>query len=208
MFRKLLPRRDLFFDFFEKHAHISFQAAEELALFTSANQNSVEIFERIRDFEHEGDKITHQCVEVLHKTFITPMDRMDIYRLITTLDDVIDEMEDIAKLIVLYKLEHLTEKAGQLATLLVSSTKEMQLAVIELRKMRMTPVIRAHFFNINHLENEADAIYMQALRGLFEEEGDVKTLIKWKEIYDHFEESIDVCEDVSNILEGIILENE
>lgn len=207
MFRKLLPKRDIFFEFFEKNALISSQTAQELALF-AAGKNADAIFHKIRDYEHEGDQVTHRCVEILHKTFVTPMDRQDIYRLITTLDDVIDEMEDVSKLLVVYRLEHFTQEAAQLANILVASTQEMYAAVVELRKMKITETIRRHFNRINQLENEADMLYVHALGRLFDEEKDPIMLIKWKEIYDHLEESIDVCEDVSNILEGIILENE
>lgn len=208
MLKKFLPRRDFFFDFFEKHAFLAFQAAQELVRFNASGQSPADIFAKIHQFEHEGDKITHECVERLHKTFITPIDRMDIHRLITTLDNVVDEIEDIAKLMVVYKLDRFKKDAAHLAEILVSSTKEMSLAIGELRNMKISGVVQAHFFNINHLENEADVIYNQSLGRLFEQESDVKTLIKWKEVYEHLEQAIDGCEDVSNILEGIILENE
>lgn len=208
MFKKLLPRRDIFFDFFEKHAWVSFQAAQELGQLTHHKKSASEIFERIKEFEHEGDQITHQCVELLHKTFITPMDRMDVYRLITTLDDVLDEMENIAQLILLYKLTEMTPASNKLSQFLIDATKELHAAVVELRKMKITEKIKSHFFSINHIENEADMLYTEAVGHLFDTENDPKQLIKWKEVYDHFEEAIDVCEDAANILEGIILENE
>lgn len=208
MFRKFLPKRDLFFVFFEKHAAVSYEAAKRLVHFVASDQKPVDIFQEIKKFENEADAITHQCVESLHKTFITPMDRMEIYRLITTLDDITDEIEDIAKLMFLYKLELLRPDATRLAEILAASVKEVFSAVKELRKMKSTDAMRLHFFNINHLENEADVILNQALGRLFDEENDTKTLIKWKEVYEHLEKATDVCEDVSNIIEGIILENE
>jgi len=203
-----MPNHDIFFNFFEKHATISLEAAQLLAQFASSNPKPTDIFQRIKTFEHEADKVTQQCIEALHKTFITPMDRTDIYRLITTLDDIIDEIEDIAKLIVIYKFDHLRQDATQLAEILVASTNEVLLAVKQLKKMKITETIRCHFVNINSLENEADTVFLQALGRLFDEENDAKTLIKWKEVYEHLEQAIDVCEDVSNIIEGIILENE
>jgi Protein of unknown function DUF47 len=104
MFRKFLPRRDVFFVFFEKHATISFEAAKQLVHYLASEQKPAEVFQKIKNFENEADTVTHQCIETLHKTFITPMDRMEIYRLIATLDDITDEIEDTAKLIFLYKL--------------------------------------------------------------------------------------------------------
>ena len=133
---------------------------------------------------------------------------MDIHRLISTLDNITDEIEDIAKLFFLYKLEQLRPDATQLANIVLASVKEVCAAVKELRKMKITPTLKQHFFAINHLENEADTILNEALARLFDEESDTKALIKWKEVYEHLENATDVCEDVSNILEGIILENE
>lgn len=208
MFRKFLPRRDIFFAFFEKHVNVSYQAAEQLLHFISANQSPQVTFQKIKKLENEADSITHQCVEALHKTFITPMDRMDIYRLITTLDNIADEVEDIAKLVFLYKLEVFRPEAAQLTEIVLNAVKEVCSAVKELRKMKITPTIQKHFFNINNLENEADVLLSQALVHLFDEETDTKALIKWKEVYEHLENATDVCEDVSNILEGILLENE
>jgi uncharacterized protein len=208
VFRKLLPQRDVFFGFFENHAALCSEAAELLVHFVAPESKPGELFQQIKRLENEADTITHQCIEVLHKTFITPMDRQDIYRLITTLDDIADEIEDIAKLIFLYKLETFRPEAGELAEIVAASVKEVLSAVKELRKMKITETIRSHFFNINHLENEADTIANQALGKLFDEEEDTKALIKWKEIYEHLESTTDVCEDVANIIEGIILENE
>jgi uncharacterized protein len=208
MFKKFLPKRDIFFAFFEKHVSISFQAAEQLLLFIDHHSNHQEIFQTIKKLENEADSVTHQCIEALHRTFITPMDRMDIHRLISTLDNIADEIEDIAKMLFLYKLEVLRPEAAQLAQIVVRSVREVCSAVKELRKMKITPTLQKHFYNINHLENEADALFNEALSKLFDEEIDTKALIKWKEVYEHLENATDVCEDVSNILEGIILENE
>lgn len=208
MFKKLFPQKDLFFVFFEKHATVSCQAAELLSQFIDSEHKSEEIFQMIKRCESDADTITHQCVETLHKTFITPMDRQDIYRLITTLDDIADEIEDSAKRIFLYKLEALPKETAQFAKIVVSSVNEVLSAVKELRKMKITDSIRRHFYTINHLENEADSLLNHAISRLFDEEPDPKTLIKCKEVFEHLESATDVCEDVSNIIEGIILENE
>jgi predicted phosphate transport protein (TIGR00153 family) len=131
LFRKWIPNRDIFFDLFEKHAAISFEAAQLLAGFSTSSLKPLELSQKIKILEHAADKVTQYCVETLHKTFITPMDRTDIHHLITTLDDIIDEIEDIAKLIVLYKFDHLREEAIQLADILVTSTQEVLFTVNE-----------------------------------------------------------------------------
>jgi len=208
MLKKLLPRNVAFFDFFERHAETIVQGAKELLAFSSSEAIARDIFREIKLQEQEADRITHQCVETLHKTFITPFERTDIHRLISTMDDVIDEIEDVARFVVLYKLQFLRSDAIDLVHLLVKSTQEVQFAIKELKKMRNTEALKGHFFNIYHLENEADTILIHAISRLFDEEEDAKTIIKWKEVYEHLEKAVDLCEDVANIIEGIILEYE
>jgi uncharacterized protein len=208
MLRKFLPRNDNFFDFFEKHAATIVAAAKNLLAFALENQDKVQAFHNIKFNEQEGDKITHHCIEALHKTFITPIDRTDIHRLISTMDDVLDEIEDVAKFMILYKLEALQKEGSQLVKILVESVNELESAIKELRKLKNTKEMQNRFIKINQLENEADTIFLQAIGRLFEEEKEPIKILKWKEIYDHLEHATDRCEDVINILEGIILEHE
>lgn len=210
MFKKLLPRNENFFAFFEMHAALIVKAAQCLPSFACPIQPEAqkETFERIKMYELEGDKITHRCVEALHKTFITPIERTEIHRLMSALDDILDEIEDSGKLIVLYKLECLSKEALQMVNLIIQSAQEVEAAVKELRKMKNTEQMKKYFYNINNLENEADTLLVYSISRLFEEESDVKTIIKWKEVYEHLERATDICEDVANILEGILLENE
>lgn len=208
MLRNLLPHNDNFFDFFERHATFIVQGAQELLSFCHPNYDSEALFQKIKSIEQEGDLITHQCVEALHKTFITPFDRTDIHHLISKLDDVLDEIKGVARSILLYNLTSLTEEAGQLVQLVLEASQEVAFAIKELRKMKNTELLKQRLININILENEADTILTQALSRLFDEEKDAVIIIKWKDVYEHLESATDVCEDVANILEGIILENE
>lgn len=208
MLRGLLPRSDNFFNFFETHAAFIVQGAKELLSFFHPEQDPHIIFQKIKFIEQEGDRVTHQCVEALHKTFITPFDRTDIHHLISKLDDILDEIKGIARCIVLYKLQPLSTEANQLALLVVQSCQEVEAAIKELRKIKNTEIMRTCFIKINHLENEADLILSQAIGNLFDQEKEACAIIKWKEVYEHLERTTDVCEDVANILEGIILENE
>jgi uncharacterized protein Yka (UPF0111/DUF47 family) len=138
--------------------------------------------------------------------FITPLERTDIHRLISTMDDVLDEIEDVSKFFLLYKLPVFPEGAQKMAKILLDSALEMEKGVKELRKMKNTEALQKIFYNINHLENEGDATFLHALGKLFEEEKVTLNILKWKEVYEHLEHAIDACEDVGNILEGIVLE--
>ena len=204
MFRKLLPREDDFFDFFEKHAAVIVQGAEGLL----STEPPEQVFHYIKSCEAKADEITHQCIEALHKNFITPIERSDIHILISTMDDVIDEINDVAKFILLYKLKPLEKEAYALAQIIVQASKEIHSAVGELRKRKNTQAIQSHFLKISTLEGEADALFVQGIAHLFEDEKDILLIIKGKEIYEHLEAAVNACDDVGNILEGIILENE
>jgi|SRR5579871_182453 len=207
MFGKLLPRETSFFDFFERHAALTVQGTEEFLSLVSTGANIVAKARRIKEIEHEADTVTHRCVEALHKTFITPIERDDIHRLITRMDDVMDYVEAAAERISLYKLREMTPECRDLADVLVRAAKGVERAVRGLRDLRDTDTIRQLCIDINRLENEADSILRNAVARLFDEEQDVKTLIKWKEIYESLENATDRCEDVANIIEGVVVEN-
>lgn len=208
MFRRLIPRNNLFFDFFTQHAAFIVQAARELLKLGMPANNPQFVMQQIISFEHEGDSVTHLCLDALHRTFITPFDRSDIHHLISKMDDILDDIEEVARFMILYKLDSFNADAEKLVRILIESVEEVEGAVKELHQMKNTEAIRAHFNRVNHLESEADLALMKALGRLFEEEKDALLIIKWKEVYEDLERATDSCEDVVNILEGIILENE
>ncbi len=210
MFGRLLPRETSFFDFFESHAGMCVASAKvlcELAHTTHGNGTVVAAAKRIKELEHEADGITHRCVEALHKTFITPFDRDDIYRLITRMDDIIDFVEAAAERISLYKLREMTPEMRELSGVLVRATEEVLGALSGMREMSKPEIISAHCVTVNRLENEADAVLRVALARLFDEVEDTRTIIKWKEIYENLESAADCCEDVANIIEGLVLDH-
>lgn len=206
MLKKLFPRNENFFAFFENHAAMSVLASKELLRFAALDSNPIEVFQNIKSWEQKADMITHHCIEALHKSFITPLERQDIHLLISTMDNVIDEIEDVGKFLLLYKLKISDDGAKKLAECLLACCIEMEKAVKELKKVKNTKEMQKHFYNINHFENEADSIFIASLEKLLNEEKDTLFFIKWKEIYEHLEHAIDACEDVANILEGIVLE--
>lgn len=207
MFGRLLPRETSFFDFFEKHAAMTVLGAQEFLSMASTGANITAKAKRIKEIEHECDTITHHCVEALHKTFITPIERDDIYRLIGKMDDIMDYVEAAAERIALYKLTTMTGDVKDMADVLVRATVELETTIKLLRDMSNAETITKKCIDINRLENEADAILRAAVARLFDEEQDPKTIIKWKEIYENLENATDRCEDVANIIEGVVLEH-
>ena len=208
MFGRLLPREKSFFDFFEKHAALTVTGTKEFLSLATTGQNIEAKAKRIKEIEHETDVITHHCVEALHKTFITPIERDDIHRLITKMDDIMDFVEAAAERIALYELTEMTEGVKSLADVLVRSAEQVEVAVRGLRDMKHADTILRACVDINRLENEGDSILRSATAHLFKEEASNPIqVIKWKEIYDHLENATDRCEDVANIIEGVVLEN-
>lgn len=207
MFGRLLPRETSFFDFFDRHAEKTVEGCKEFLSLASTSANIVAKAKRIKEIEHETDVITHHCVEALHRTFITPIERDDIYRLITKMDDIMDYVEAAAERIWLYELTVMTVECKDLADVLVRSTEEVQRAVNGLRNMKNAQAVINKCIDVNRLENEADAILRSAVARLFKEEKDPITVIKWKEVYENLENATDRCEDVANIIEGVVLEH-
>ncbi len=207
MFGRFLPRETSFFDFFEQHAALTIEGAKEFLSLVTTGANIPAKCRRISDIEHETDTITHRCVEALHKTFLTPIDRDSIHRLITRMDDIMDYVEAAAERIELYELTVMTADARDLADVLHRSTVQVELAMRGLRELKDPDGTLKLCIDINRLENEADAILRRSVARLFKEEKDPIAVIKWKEVYENLENASDRCEDVANIIEGVILES-
>jgi predicted phosphate transport protein (TIGR00153 family) len=207
MFNRLLPRETGFFDFFEQHAAMTVRGARDLLSMASGTLSVPDAAKRIKTIEHEADDLTHRCVAALHKTFITPIDRDSIHRLITRMDDIMDFVDAAADRIGLYEVKVMTMDAVDMAAVLVKSAKEVEVACKGLRNLKNPQAILHSCVIINRLENEADAILRRAVARLFREERDPIQIIKWKEIYELMETATDRCEDVANVIEGVVLEN-
>jgi uncharacterized protein Yka (UPF0111/DUF47 family) len=207
MLRRLLPREEDFFDLFERHAAFTVEGAKEMKRLVQGGQNIRWLAARIKELEHETDAITHACVERLHRTFITPFDRDDIHRLITRMDDVMDYIESASIAVMLYELTEMTEPARQLADVLVRSTESVAIAIGGLKSIQQPQAILAACIEVNRLENEGDEILRTALADLFRGATDPLLVLKWKEVYEALETATDRCEDVANIIEGVVLEH-
>ena len=208
MFRSIIPREEVFFDNFEGICGFMTEAAKYLRTMLEKGAPFDEAAHRIKKKEREADELTHRSIETLHKTFVTPLDRQDILQLIVGLDDILDTTEAVSSLLNLYNPRKILPEAKDLADLLVEGTEKVAVMVGLLRQLsKESDRLMALAVELNHLENEADQAYQQAIARLFQEEDDPKELIKWKDILEHIETATDECEDVADIIEGIVLEN-
>jgi len=204
---RLLPREPKFFDYFNQHAALAAAAALELRELL-ADLTQLEARSRaIEKSEKLADQITHQTVQLLHRTFVTPLDRDEIHRLINGMDDILDLMEDVATSLFLYDVKALTPEARQLGDICVACTIKVRDAVGMLESMKNADAILRICTEIDRLESDADRVFRAGLAKLFREEADVREVIKMKEIYQLLESITDKCEDVANVIEGIVLEN-
>ncbi|HUS32979.1 MAG TPA: DUF47 family protein [Kofleriaceae bacterium] len=202
-----MPRETSFFDYFEQHAALTIVGTKEFLALVTPGANIPTSCQRITKIENETDTITHRCVEALHKMFITPIDRDSIHRLITKMDDVMDYVEAASQCIELYKITEMNDDTRDLADVLVRASQQVELALRGLRTLKQPQVALGICREIKRLENEADAIMRRSVARLFSDEGDLMKVIKWKEIYENLEMAADRCEDVANIIEGVILEH-
>jgi predicted phosphate transport protein (TIGR00153 family) len=202
-------RDGVFYEAFEQHADCLVDAAKLLAEMFTHVEKAGELAERIRDLEHKGDKITHDTIARLHKTWITPLDSGDIRRLITAMDDVLDLTEAVSERVVLFEIQTSQEDARHLSEVLVRSTETVSKAIHLLPALKRSTEILDCCVEINRLENEADRTYRHALATLYRASTAPThplEVLKWRDIYDNLEGATDRCEDVANILEGVVLE--
>ena len=207
MFGRLMPHEGRFFDHFKDLAELIVQGSRELqALMTTFDDVERRRF-NIETIEKKGDKVTHATVELLHRTFITPLDRNDIHQLVTNMDDILDLIEDSAQSISMYDVRTVTPDAARLAEICVGCAEKVRAAVELLPNMQNARKILEVCGDIDKLESEADHVMRTAMAKLFRDEPDVRQLIKLRTVYELLEEMTDRCEDVANIIEGIVLEN-
>lgn len=213
LFGKLLPREGNFFELFNQHADRIVEAARAFANLV-ANYSDIEKREHynreVDNAERAADRITHEVNRMLHKTFITPIDREQIHSLINTMDDVADLIQDSAETMALYDVHHMTEEIVRLTDLSVRCCERLKDAVALIDKLSDAATAEAALKTceeIDRLESDADRVMRSAMSKLFREEPDVREVIKLKAIYELLETITDKCEDVANVIEGIVLEN-
>ncbi len=200
----IFPRDEQFFDLFNQMADEIRRAAVLLEQLLATSPPDGAKIDLIKDAEHRCDALTHDTIQRLHRTFVTPFDREDLYALATSLDNVMDAIDHAAALVRLYRIDQLRDGARELAHTVTASAERLHAALDALaRKQPVHP----HAVEINRLENDADRVYQQAVQGLFDSERDPIVVLKWKELYDMLEVITDRCEDVANVIEGVVVKH-
>ena len=201
---RFFPRNESFFDLYNQMADEIRSAAamlEDMLATDPPDENKVKL---IKDAEHRCDILTHDTIQRLHRTFVTPFDREDLYALATSLDNVMDAIDHAAALIHLYKIRVVRPGARELAHTVSGSADRLHTALDALAQKKP---VHPHAVEINRLENEADYAYQEAIRTLFDTETDPIVIIKWKELFDVLEQITDACEDVANVIEGVVVKH-
>ena len=201
---RLIPREEKFYADFLAMADELQRGARLLEEMLAAEHPIWDKADEIKEVEHKCDFLTHEIIQRLNRTFVTPIDREDIHELARSLDDVMDAIDAAAGLVHLYRLDHVRFGARELARVISSSTVVIRHALAALEN---TKGVGAHAVEINRLENEADRIHQQAVVRLFDEESNAIAIIKWKETLDFLEQATDRCEDVANVIEGVVVKH-
>jgi uncharacterized protein len=204
MLNKLIPRDELFFDMFDEIARRASAAAKLLTQLFAEPSRMSEHVAAIKTIEHEADVITHDVIVRINRSFITPFDREDIHELASRLDDVIDLIDGTARRAVMFRITQPREPARQLADVIVRATASLEQAVVSIKKPK---IVMEKGTEVKALEEEGDAIYHAAVGALFDDGESPIEVMKWKELYDTLERTLDHCEDVANVLESIALKN-
>jgi uncharacterized protein Yka (UPF0111/DUF47 family) len=197
-------RDRIYFDLFEQAGHNVLKSAKLLATLLDGYPDNRDLATDIRDCEHEGDRITHEILDRLNHTFEAPIDREDVLRLTSALDDIVDFIEEVADYLGLYKIEAPMDQAIKLAEVLKQSAAQIDEAIPRLRGFND---ISSHTVEINRLENEGDRIVREAIASLFDGGIDPMVVIRWKDLFERLEDAIDATEHVAHILEGIVIKN-
>jgi len=204
---KLIPREEKFFDMFRTQAANVVEGAKLLRDllddYTDVDQKRM----LIEKTENHGDEIAHRIMEKLNTTFITPMDREDIHSLTCALDDIMDFINASAQRLQLYGVTSVTEDSRKLAAIILRTAEETEALTDNMENLRDVKNLKAHWIEVNRLENEGDQVSRNAIAGLFQNQKDPIEVIKWKEIYEYLERAIDSCEDAANIVESVVLKH-
>lgn len=205
---RLFPKTHDFFSYFEKSISFTVEGAKLLQkCIADSGPNRAELAKQIKDIEHECDKVTHEVIDLLRSTFLTPFDRSDMYLLIVKLDDVMDIINFVGNRVSRYHIKKMPEEMPRLAGVVLRATEELAKAIPCLANMKNSQKILNHCIEINRLENEADEQINNVIEVLFNDNFDALQVIMIKEIVENLEVAADKCEDVANIIEGIILKH-
>lgn len=199
-----VPKDRVYFERFEAAGHNILEASQALHRLLTDYPANVELAKQIRECEHRGDRITHEILDRLNHTFVTPIEREDILALTSALDDIVDYEDEVADYLGLYKIEEPMEQAVRLTELLELAAVEVNAALPLLHGFKQLSI---HTVEINRLENEGDQVTREAMAALFHNGSDPMLVIRWKDLFERLENAIDATEHVAHILEGIVIKN-
>jgi uncharacterized protein len=203
----LIPKDEKFFDILEEASENAIKAAQVFRDLVHDWSMTSPHIQKIRDLEHECDRMTHEIIDKLNRTFITPIDREDIHALASEIDDVVDILHATTDRMQLYRIDRGDPHLRKMAEVIVKATEVIEKAVKSLRDLSHTRRTLDFCIEVNRLENEGDALLKEALGELFSKPQDVLDILKWKEIYEATEYATDKCEDIANVIEGIVVKN-
>jgi predicted phosphate transport protein (TIGR00153 family) len=206
MFRGILPKEVAFYDYFDQLIDIDLKASNLIHEMVEKGENLVDLARQIKELEREADKKARICTDLLHNTFITPIDRNDIFTLVKRLDDLADQINAAAFRISSYDIREVRPEAIEFSKIIHACIEELVSAVKSLKKMKHHNTMRESCKKVHDLESQADEILRYVIPRLFQE-GDTLALIKWKEIFERLEKAVDRCEDVASTIESILIEN-
>lgn len=201
---RLIPKEEKFFQFFKDSARNLLKGAEALKDLVNNYEDVEAKVRNIKDIEHRGDGITHEVIDKLNKTFVTPLDREDIHRIVSGLDDVLDAIEGISSRLSGFKIKQPTPACIRLVDIIYQGAVQIEKVISDLEHFDN---LHPFCIEINRLENEADGISQRMVAQLLDEEPDWRVAIKWKEIYGRLETAADHCEDIANAIESIVVKN-
>lgn len=204
---RLIPREEKFFDLFETASGFVHEGALAFRDLLANYRDLAAGVERIKAIEHRCDEVTHETIDKLHKTFLTPIDREDVHAIITGLDEILDMIDAAASRMALYQIAQPKQGALEVATILANASELVKKAIAVLKTPKRNAEVIAIAREIRGYEKRADQVYRKALTDLFMQEKDPVSVLKWKDIYDTLEEAADRCEDIANILEGVVVKN-
>lgn len=201
-------KRDLvFFDLFSSVMDDTCRAAQLLEELFRDHRDVERGISQIEDLEHDCDKIIHDLIEHLNRSFVTPLDREDIFLLAKMIDDIIDSIESTAHRLRLFHIDVVRPDAVRMVSLITSCTNELRDVVAELRHFKTTRILQPKVIEVNRIENQGDEVYRFSIEALFTAEKNPVEIIKWKEIFEYMEKTLDACEDVANTIEGVVTKN-
>jgi uncharacterized protein len=207
--QRLNPRKpnDDFFSWFEQAAHNDVEAAQLLDRMCQSFASADETVRQLHDLEHKGDGISHAVYQKLNKIFMPPLDREDIIAITIALDDVMDHIHEAGDAMCIYNIQEPTEVARQLAAIIVACTSEVEKQMPNLRNRRSMRRVEEGVIEIHRLENQADALFRQGTMDLFHQPHDPTQVIAWSRIYETMEKVTDRCEDIADVLRGLVIKH-